>query len=500
MKPIKYIGATLVVAAAFGIVACDTDNISAPEYNNVNSSAVEQLNPLQSSSSEAKIQPLSSSEFVESSSAKSESSSSVANLSSSSIFETCKHVSDNVCEPCPSGETCACHPCRIGVEHESRDCLTGATLYCREGEWKTVAEICPNGRWTTHCNGIWAQEPVCCEEKLEETCRHISDYDGMTAQGNCVNQNGRTAVDCVTGENYECKNNNWQPVACMDIKPTECKPGMVGCDYRLCQPDGVREIADCESGAIYVCNGEMWEIKKTEENQHCARGELEYCAACFEEGAFNGHYKCVQGKWLKMGMGDEICEHITDFRCAEGKTRCSIACDENLQKRTQDCKTGEMYVCQSGLWTLELLDCDSDADGCGREILQPTCDAQNGGNCALPLMDYERCARGEKEFCNSNNSWLSESCEESELSRDLRIEMQDGSYRSENYICVKGRWVERYKYYECGEKESCVTASVRCPSLGVEGTACSENGSSKVVDSCAFTCSNGVYKYTPAPL
>jgi hypothetical protein len=457
MKPIKYIGATLVVAAAFGIVACDTDNISAPEYNNVNSSAVEQLNPLQSSSSEAKIQPLSSSEFVESSSAKSESSSSVKlNISSSSF---------------------------------SQKPLSSSSV-----------ETCPNGRWTTHCNGIWAREPVCCEENLEETCRHISDYDGMTAQGNCVNQNGRTAVDCVTGENYECKNNNWQPVACMDIKPTECKPGMVGCDYRLCQPDGVREIADCESGAIYVCNGEMWEIKKTEENQHCARGELEYCAACFEEGAFNGHYKCVQGKWLKMGMGDEICEHITDFRCAEGKTRCSIACDENLQKRTQDCKTGEMYVCQSGLWTLELRDCDSDADGCGREILQPTCDAQNGGNCALPLMDYERCARGEKEFCNSNNSWLSESCEESELSRDLRIEMLDGSYRSENYICVKGRWVERYKYYECGEEESCVTASVRCPSLGVEGTACSENGSSKVVDSCAFTCSNGVYKYTPAPL
>ncbi len=446
---VKALSLAVVAATSFAVVACDSDTLSGPDFNSGNggkSSAVEQPAPQSSSS-----------EVVESSSAKSESSSSVKlNISSSSF---------------------------------SQKPLSSSSV-----------ETCPNGRWTTHCNGIWAQEPVCCEEKLEETCRHISDYDGMTAQGNCVNQNGRTAVDCVTGENYECKNNNWQPVACMDIKPTECKPGMVGCDYRLCQPDGVREIADCESGAIYVCNGEMWEIKKTEENQHCARGELEYCAACFEEGAFNGHYKCVQGKWLKMGMGDEICEHITDFRCAEGKTRCSIACDENLQKRTQDCKTGEMYVCQSGLWTLELRDCDSDADGCGREILQPTCDAQNGGNCALPLMDYERCARGEKEFCNSNNSWLSESCEESELSRDLRIEMLDGSYRSENYICVKGRWVERYKYYECGEKESCVTASVRCPSLGVEGTACSENGLSKVVDSCAFTCSNGVYKYTPAPL
>ena len=471
---VKAMSLAVVAATSFAVVACDNDTLSGPDFNSGNSSAAEQPAP-QSSSSEVVV-----------------SSSSDIPLSSmcNAFLPECGYTVEQLCE---MGVTSYCASSSSSVKNSS-------SSFSQKPLSSSSVEVCPNGHWTTHCNGIWAQEPVCCEEKFEETCRHISDYDGMTAQGNCVNQNGRTAVDCVTGENYECKNNNWQPVACMDIKPTECKPGMVGCDYRLCQPDGVREIADCESGAIYVCNGEMWEIKKTEENQHCARGELEYCAACFEEGAFNGHYKCVQGKWLKMGMGDEICEHITDFRCAEGKTRCSIACDENLQKRTQDCKTGEMYVCQSGLWTLELRDCDSDADGCGREILQPTCDAQNGGNCALPLMDYERCARGEKEFCNSNNSWLSESCEESELSRDLRIEMLDGSYRSENYICVKGRWVERYKYYECGEKESCVTASVRCPSLGVEGTACSENGSSKVVDSCAFTCSNGVYKYTPAPL
>ena len=471
---VKAMSLAVVAATSFAVVACDNDTLSGPDFNSGNSSAVEQPAP-QSSSSEVVV-----------------SSSSDIPLSSmcNAFLPECGYTVEQLCE---MGVTSYCASSSSSVKNSS-------SSFSQKPLSSSSVEVCPNGHWTTHCNGIWAQEPVCCEEKIEETCRHISDYDGMTAQGNCVDQNGRTAVDCVTGENYECKNNNWQPVACMDIKPTECKPGMVGCDYRLCQPDGVREIADCESGAIYVCNGEMWEIKKTEENQHCARGELEYCAACFEEGAFNGHYKCVQGKWLKMGMGDEICEHITDFRCAEGKTRCSIACDENLQKRTQDCKTGEMYVCQSGLWTLELRDCDSDADGCEREILQPTCDAQNDGNCALPLMDYERCARGEKEFCNSNNSWLSESCEESELSRDLRIEMLDGSYRSENYICVKGRWVERYKYYECGEKESCVTASVRCPSLGVEGTACSENGSSKVVDSCAFTCSNGVYKYTPAPL
>ncbi len=446
---VKAMSLAVVAATSFAVVACDNDTLSGPDFNSGNggkSSAVEQPAPQSSSS-----------EVVESSSAKSESSSSVKlNISSSSF---------------------------------SQKPLSSSSV-----------ETCPNGRWTTHCNGIWAQEPVCCEEKLEETCRHISDYDGMTAQGNCVNQNGRTAVDCVSGANYECENNNWQPVTCLNIKPNECEPGMAGCDYRLCQPDGIQEIADCENGVIYVCNGEMWNVKKTEENQHCARGELEYCEACFEEGAFNGHYKCVQGKWRKMGMGDEICEHITDFRCGEGMTRCSIACDEKLQKRTLDCKTGEQFVCRGGSWTLELHDCASDAEGCGREILQPTCDAQNGGNCALPLMDYERCARGEKEFCNSNNSWLSEPCEESELSRDLRIEMPDGSYRAENYICVKGRWVERFKYYECGEKENCSPASVRCSSLGVEGTACSENGSSKVVDSCAFTCSNGVYKYTPAPL
>ena len=30
----------------------------------------------------------------------------------------------------------------------------------------------------------------------------------------------------------------------MNVKPTECKPGMGGCGYRLCEPNGIKEIAD----------------------------------------------------------------------------------------------------------------------------------------------------------------------------------------------------------------------------------------------------------------
>ena len=137
----------------------------------------------------------------------------------------------------------------------------------------------------------------------------------------------------------------------MNVKPTECKPGMGGCGYRLCEPNGIKEIADCENGVIYVCNGEMWEVKKTEENQHCARGELEYCDACFEEGKFEGRYKCEGGKWRKYGMGDEICVHISDLRCEVGMVGCG-ACDPIYEGTlTKDCVTEWPYVCHNGFWS-----------------------------------------------------------------------------------------------------------------------------------------------------
>ena len=125
MKPIKYIGAALVAAAALGFVACNNDSVNAPDFSGSNSSAVEQRNQQTSSSSFAKREPGSSGDVALSSDEKivTQSSSSVA-ISSSGKNETCKHVTDIVCEPCPPGEKCSCHPCDSNKEFESRDCST----------------------------------------------------------------------------------------------------------------------------------------------------------------------------------------------------------------------------------------------------------------------------------------------------------------------------------------------------------------------------------------
>jgi hypothetical protein len=500
---VKVMSLAVVAATSFAVVACDNETLIGPDYNGGNagnSSAIEHPSPQSSSL-----------EVVESSSSETL----VYNNSSSSV-EVCTNITNTKCMTA----------CDASVSPEMKDCETGVVFVCKNGAWYTKFakdseaaskcfvglsssslqvnssssivpqssssdfKVCPNGHWTTHCNGIWAEEPVCCEDEPVETCRHITDYDGMTAQGNCVNQNGRTAVDCVTGANYECKNNNWQPVACMDVKPSECKPGMGGCGYRLCQPDGVQEIADCENNVIYVCNGEMWEVKKTEENQRCARGELEYCDACFKEGIFNGHYKCEGGKWREYGMGDEICEHISDIKCDDKKQGCGFC---GVEKRYAiDCETGEEFVCDRGYWSLNVKDCESG----------------NENGCAIPVCNAlaPECGYSEYELCNKygidrycNDKWLSEPCDGSESSRDLRIVESNNSFRIENYICVNNKWVERFKFYECGEDVDCDRLSVRCQASSAIGTACENEGESSEIDGCVFLCSAGRILYAPAP-
>ena len=260
-------GVAVASLAVLALVACDNETLSGPNFNSTNSSiaessssVVESSSAVESSSSEILVRPrcdaldpecgytveelcrMGETRFCKSSSSSlvEQSSSSVIALSSSSN-ELCKHVTDVECEACPPGEKCICHPCDSKKETESRDCRTFVDLKCIDGEWRTPDEFCPNGRWTTVCGDKWLQNPVCCKQK--ETCRHISDYDGMTEQGNCVNQNGSSAVDCVTGDNYQCRNNYWEKVSCLNIKPDECKPGMGGCGYRLCEPNGIKEIA-----------------------------------------------------------------------------------------------------------------------------------------------------------------------------------------------------------------------------------------------------------------
>lgn len=340
-------GFAVTSLAAFAVVACDNESLSGPDYNSSNSSLAESSSSLIESSSALTE---SSSSLVESSSALVESSSSEV-LPSSSSAGVCANITTT---KCMTG-------CDASVTPEMEDCETGVMFVCKNGTWYT--KFAKDEKYAPKCDDGLSSSSVIkppssssakvqsSSSKALETCKHISDYDGMTAQGNCVNQNGSSAVDCVSGDNYQCKNNNWEKVSCLNIKPDECKPGMGGCGYRLCQPNGIKEIADCENSVIYVCDGEKWNVKKTEENQHCARGELEYCDACFEEGKFEGRYKCEGGKWRKYGMGDEICVHISDVRCEPGMVGCG-ACDPLYEgSLAEDCVTGFTYGCHNGFWT-----------------------------------------------------------------------------------------------------------------------------------------------------
>lgn len=523
-------GVAVASLAVLALVACDNETLSGPNFNSTNSSLTESssseivahptcdaLSPecgytveelcrmgetrycktsssssAQSSSSELRLSSMCNAFLPECGYSVEElcrmgrtyycqnSSSSVARSSSSN--EWCKHVTDVECEPCPPGEKCICHPCDSKEGTQSRDCKTFVDLKCIDGEWQTPDEFCPNGRWTTVCGDKWLHNPVCCEEEPVENCRHISDYDGMTAQGNCVNQNGSSAVDCVTGDNYQCRNNYWEKVACLNIKPDECKPGMGGCGYRLCEPNGIKEIADCESGTIYYCNGEIWKVKETENNKRCADGELEYCEACYREGEFEGHYKCENGKWREYGLGDEICVHVSKLKCKLGTVGCG-SCDPIYEGTiAEDCETGFPYQCHNGFWS---------------EIsVLPRCDALSP-ECGYS--EYELCSKyGLKEYCN--DKWLSEPCDGSESSRDLRIYAKDDLYRSENYICVNGKWMERYRFYECAEELECDRPSLRCQESSVIGTACKNEGESSEIDGCVFLCSAGRFLYAPPPM
>lgn len=477
---VKAMSLAVMAATSFAVVACDNDALSGPDYSSGNSSAVEQPGP-QSSSSEVAV-----------------SSSSDIPLSSmcNAFLPECGYTVEQLCEfgvtnYCASSSSSDKLNSSSSAQNPSSSSVKNSSSSISPKPLSSSSvESCPNGHWTTHCNGIWAQEPVCCEEKNVETCRHITDYDGMTEKGNCVDQNGRTAVDCVTGANYECQNNNWQPVTCMNVKPDKCKAGMGGCGYRLCQPDGIKEIADCGSGAIYVCNGETWEVKATDNNKLCAQGKLEYCEACYKEGVFNGHYKCEGGKWREYGMGDEICEHITDVKCDDNRPGCGF-CGIDNDRLAIDCETGKEFKCDRGYWSLNVKDCEPGMDGCA----VPVCNAL-APECGYS--EYELCNKyGIDRYCN--DKWLSEPCDGSESSRDLRIVESNNSFRFENYICVNNKWVERFKYYECGEEVDCDRPSLRCPSSPVIGTACENEGEPSDIDGCVFLCSAGHFLYAPPP-
>lgn len=104
-----------------------------------------------------------------------------------------------------------------------------------------------------------AENPASSSSKEIETCQHISDYDGMTANGNCdSNKDTSIVIDCVTGEEMKCVDNYW-------TRAKACAPGS-DCDGDGI-PDGVRRIdlEPCDTdtllyfyGRSYQCIENKW--------------------------------------------------------------------------------------------------------------------------------------------------------------------------------------------------------------------------------------------------
>jgi hypothetical protein len=95
-----------------------------------------------------------------------------------------------------------------------------------------------------------------------ETCRHISDYDGMTASGNCdSNKDTSIVIDCVTGEEMKCVDNYW-------TRANVCAPGSD------CDGDGIPD-------GIY-------------------RPDLEPCDTDTLLYFYGRSYQCIENKWVYL--------------------------------------------------------------------------------------------------------------------------------------------------------------------------------------------------------
>ena len=108
-------------------------------------------------------------------------------VSSSSTQEYCIDAMQ-ICPPCVKiGDDLSCpltnKPCiQCSTEGETaKECSTGETYQCHERSWILSDSI----------------------------CEHITDYDGMTANGNCIDRENEIVPDCVTGEQYKCVSNYW---------------------------------------------------------------------------------------------------------------------------------------------------------------------------------------------------------------------------------------------------------------------------------------------------
>ncbi|MBR4784286.1 MAG: hypothetical protein IK012_03415 [Fibrobacter sp.] len=127
--------------------------------------------------------------------------------SSSSTLETCI-IMDELCPSCNgSGEKLTCpvtnEPCnRCSMTGErTKDCKTGMAYVCKDGIWRKAQE--------------------------DSICVHITDVDGMTANGNCNSDTDlESVIDCATGREFRCIMNYWTAI---DLCPpgSKCNEGNI---------------------------------------------------------------------------------------------------------------------------------------------------------------------------------------------------------------------------------------------------------------------------------
>ena len=200
----KACGIAAASILSFALTACDNDSPSAPIGGDEISSSIENTDP--SSSSNGDVPPKSS-ETLASSGIDTPASSSSELVSSSSMPETCI-IMDELCPSCnSSGEKLTCpvtnEPCnRCSMTGErTKDCKTGMAYVCKDGIWMEAQE--------------------------DSICVHITDVDGMTANGNCNSDTDlESVIDCATGNEFRCIMNYWTAI---DLCPpgSKCNEGNI---------------------------------------------------------------------------------------------------------------------------------------------------------------------------------------------------------------------------------------------------------------------------------
>lgn len=178
----------------------------------------------------------------------------------------------------------------------------------------------------------------------------------------------------------------------------------------------------------------------------------------------------------------EMCIHMSDI---PADSDSDPWCFNQEGQHAVDCFTHEAYLCAKGFW-VPAQDCDTTKERCGFD-------------------DYKLCTKfGIDEFCN--DKWLNEPCSEEDGSRDFHRRDSTGAETNGfiNYICVDGKWVDRFSLYECSTGKNCGgTSKAECRTNDIIGTACDEKDRENswiTKDGCEFQCRDGKYEFVPPPV